>query len=737
MIYSIDILDTTSRDTPVIYVVQGDTARSLQFELKDYTIPTGATVKYYVEKPSGQAVYNSCTVSDNVVTVPLTAQALAETGENKLQVRVEKNSTVITSFTVVLNVKPFGGMNAVQSTTEANVFDQVMAEMLEDIEDAAEDAETYISQSIDATLSITDKAADAKATGDALALKADKSGTEEELTAGTALQLLSDTVTENADPYLYRPTPTGAGDREMGDIAGASVGWNQLAQNGNFESTTGWIGRYANVSASSNVMTVTPTSNGGQRGLVTSDSPAPPNTEAGHKYLLSIEAQSPINGTIELSLGGTVKKYVSVTASTWKLCQAVWTSDTVYLTRLYALLTESLTTSQSLLFKNAQIVDLTAMLGSTIADYVATLETATAGSGIAWLKQYGYFTDAYYAYSAPTMQSVTGLSAKKTVGKNQFGFDIDSVDAVNATRDGNSVRVASNTNSNVWKQAKYKLPVPIADTSYTVSISGTVKSNSAFDPRIYVIDESGSNVAYFAPGSTLTTTFTIPAGRQYRLMFRISQTGNPQSGEYVTFLEPMVRFTSAPEAFEPHEEHTYPLDSSVVLRGIVKKDANNRMYYDGDTYEHDGTVRRRYAELTNQTGAVGATITLTGAKSNLTELMSSAGDLSEIGTISGTTLTLTKALSGDSIVYEKATPTTESADPFQEIMLCDGSGTEEYLLADGTTPVPVGGVTKYPADLKAELERVRAAVPAVPASNGTYTLKAVRSNSGVTYSWTT
>ena len=46
--------------------------------------------------------------------------------------------------------------------------------------------------------------------------------------------------------------------------------------------------------------------------------------------------------------------------------------------------------------------------------------------------------------------------------------------------------------------------------------------------------------------------------------------------------------------YEPYEKHSYPLDSTLTLRGIPKLDANNNLYYDGDTYESDGTVTRKY-----------------------------------------------------------------------------------------------------------------------------------------------
>jgi hypothetical protein len=35
--------------------------------------------------------------------------------------------------------------------------------------------------------------------------------------------------------------------------------------------------------------------------------------------------------------------------------------------------------------------------------------------------------------------------------------------------------------------------------------------------------------------------------------------------------------------YEPYIEHTYELDNDLELRGIPKLDANNQLYYDGDT----------------------------------------------------------------------------------------------------------------------------------------------------------
>lgn len=152
----------------IIPVVQGDTGRTILFTLADYTIPSGATANYYIQKPSGEAVYNAATVDGNTVLVDLTAQSIIEAGDNYGQVRIENDGEVVTSFDFILLVKPFRGIDAVESTTEMNIFDKAVEHAREQIEEAAQEAQEYISTAVDDTLSIQGKAADAKATGDAI-----------------------------------------------------------------------------------------------------------------------------------------------------------------------------------------------------------------------------------------------------------------------------------------------------------------------------------------------------------------------------------------------------------------------------------------------------------------------------------------------------------------------------------------------------------------------------------------
>lgn len=114
------------------------------------------------------------------------------------------------------------------------------------------------------------------------------------------------------------------------------------------------------------------------------------------------------------------------------------------------------------------------------------------------------------------------------------------------------------------------------------------------------------------------------------------------------------------------------------------------------------------------------------------------------------------AMSGVYLVYELATPTTETAEPFQHIQVVDDFGTEEFV-SNGF--IPAGHVTRYPANLRDKLQHLPdlassngtylikqtgkqmslvhmpAVFPEIPTEDGTYTLKATVSGGTPTYVW--
>ena len=398
-------------------------------------------------------------------------------------------------------------------------------------------------------------------------------------------------------PYNFRAVSSSSvsplGNSEMGNIVGGTVAWNQLATTAQRtesvtpDGTKTYSTSFVEVSAKANhvyfiAMTVK-NYNGGK----------------------TLRAYCQINNTYGMpaqDLTGTSKAFA------W-LCKPSTGSASINYGLSNLATADKLTSADAWTRDDTQVFDLTAMFGSTIADYLYTLESGTAGAGIAKLKSWGFCTKPYYAYDAGSLQSVN-TSAHKT----------------------------------------YK-----AD-------------------------------------STLL--------------------GN------------------------------YALDSSLTLRGIPKLDANNNLYYDGDSYAPDGTVTRKYGTITldgvtsgkkftgtwgtGSSNPYGYTVYITFVRTKTSNvrcdkfvyssrdrddmpLYSFVGDSGIPDTwtfvLPSTITSLAEAntwLSNNptTIVYELETPTTESATAYAATQSIDPDGTEEYVdyaESQGTRDVaiPVGHYTNY------------------------------------------
>ena len=204
--------------------------------------------------------------------------------------------------------------------------------------------------------------------------------------------------------------------------------------------------------------------------------------------------------------------------------------------------------------------------------------------------------------------------------------------------------------------------------------------------------------------------------------------------------------------YEPYVKHTYPLDSSLTLRGIPKLDSSNRLYYDGDSYASDGTVERRYGIVDlgtlnwtyDSSNSTFYTLELVApyqyanfisvlykmsAYTSIGSLENMAGQFRTnalyIKNTSYTDATTFKtAMSGVYFVYELAEPTTETAITYQNPQVVNDWGTEEYVdyaYTQGTrdVAVPVGHYTEYLPNLRNKLQ----ALPDAAGSNGTYVIE--------------
>ena len=393
-------------------------------------------------------------------------------------------------------------------------------------------------------------------------------------------------------PYLFKAVGDVYGDRLEDKIVGGTVAWNQMAEELN---ATNWVAESgATISFEDDVIVISSTTVSNGAASVTY-----PTFKNGNKYLVTskVKTETDLDDVIVGAVPSTgVSKSKSVQAGQWVDNSYIAQSVVDGTKRLYCYARN--TQYSNLRVKDVMVIDLTQMFGSTIADYIYSLEQSQAGAGVAWFKK--LFPNDYYAYNAGELLSVEGLSA-------------------------------------------------------------------------HVMRDADNSVI-----------------------------GN------------------------------YPLDSSLTLRGIPKLDASNNLYYDGDEYTSDGKVKRKYGTLEITSGMVAlaqntysnivyarvakptnsadrnkATTTCihsTFVSSNVTGNWNDASKVNLLlgtahyteywfGFASGTTLAQAQAaLTGTSLVYELATPTTETAQAYTNPQIVSKYGTLEYVT---NSIVPVGHKTTY------------------------------------------
>lgn len=494
---------------------------------------------------------------------------------------------------------------------------------------------------------------DVMATAAELAGKADVDGTYEYLTAGMAEQLLSDVQTTDKKPYLFRRTGADA-TREFDTLVGGSVVSNQLVNPITVSGSDSGI----TFTSADGAITFSGTATGAVNINLNSGAI---RLKAGHVYYI---------GDVS---GGSASTY-RLNLNTFA---ASFNDPTLYKnTGASAGTNLRLSVASGATLNNLKVVpfiiDLTQMFGSAIADYAYTLEQSTAGSGIAWLKSYGFFAG-YQAYNAGAMMHVSGVEEHVMTGFNQWDeqWEVGTISSSSGQNEDSASYSRSKNYIHVFPGTEYYFKIP--STLYL---------------RRYDYDKSFLGYAQLnASGS-----WNAPADTHY---LRIVWDGTTYNHDICVNLNN----PSKNGAYEPYNGHSYTLDDTVTLRGIPKL-SNGEIYYDGDTYAHDGTVTRKYGIRAYQ-----------------------AGDES-----------LTDAITdGTNTVYKLTTPTTETASPFQSPQICDPDGTEQYV----TDGIPVGHETQYPANLRGEIERVMVQVPKAPSANGTYTLKCTVSGGAASYAWET
>ena len=624
-------------------------------------------------------------------------------------------------------------------------------------------------------------------TGKALQSKAEIDGYYSEMSVGDAEQLISSMYVEDAEPYNYRTTGGSAdvGNREYVDaIVGGTIAWNQQAYNGDFHlGDSGWGITPAWKSHIVSDGTLHLVSNANQT-AVTFISTDVKNIVK-HVYLLSLSIKSSkateFSGAVGGVSGGGAFITTPYSANVWTHIVGIskvhtFTYNTLYL-RPKATVDEE---EVSIDLKNVMLIDLTQMFGSTIADYIYGLEQANAGAGTAWFKK--LFPKDYYAYNAGELMSVNALR-HDTVGFNQWDEEWE-VGAISLT-------TGENTSSASSVRSKNYIHV-VPNATYCVTFGSGSMAIAGYDADKNFLANLG--------GYTSGRTLTIPENCRYIRFYVYNGYGTTYKNDICINLS-WSGWRNGD--YEPYDAHSYALDDSLTLRGIPKLDASNNVYYDGDVYEPDGTVTRKYGIVDMGTLAwTSVNNTSKIAYFRWTDAKFIASDYNVMNavcpkyqvvsraslgygsnfTVEGigidqngnffitfpnndwaNTAAVKTGLSGVYLVYELATPTTEEAEPYSGVQICNDFGTEEYVDASveaGTRDVaiPVGHQTRYPANLRDKLQHLPDLadndgyymigqtnkqmhlelfrIPKAPTSpDGTYVLQATVSGGTPTYTW--
>lgn len=559
-------------------------------------------------------------------------------------------------------------------------------------------------------------------------IEANEEGTFPDMSVGS---LISDEKISNNAPYLYRPVISGVGNRAWQKLVGATIANNQLV--GALSAASITVNGIAVTVTTSNFTLTGGTSGGSaaQRDIQNV------NVVANHKYFVG-------GGFVQLyTSGGSFVANINTTdTSTW--------GETLYMPSTDGYFRFSAYIKANTVYQTAtytpQLTDLTQDFGSAIADYAYTLETQTAGSGIAWLKSYGFFNLPYYAYDAGSLIS-TKAEGKRVTGRNHI--DEDTIYASFKTGTNAFSGTASAINL-----AQFNIPQELVGRELT--FSAHISSYGATSVRVYATENgTGKNgntgVAPFWSSVTFTPTSTSD---------KVQITYGSNGSGITVFDSVQLEIGSSRTAYVPYTSQEYDLGSD-ELRGLFKLDANNNIVADGDIKTPDGQITRKYGivdlgtlewsqEANNifyaaPTGAkgyysiygntqicskYGNAQTSSWDEDKVCRFGNSSTNINIRDTSYSDTATFKTAMNGVYLVYELATPTTEQGTPFVDPSIVYPNGTEEYI-DTRTVPVPVGNETEYSEDLKGGLETILDTPPA----NGTYVLKATVSGGVATLGW--
>lgn len=144
----------------IIHYVQYSTEIPIEFYIADYIIPSAATARFYLKKPSGLEIYNECPVSGQKVTLKPTAQTFAESGRQNGQIQIIIGEDILVSFILKFDIeRNLISDSAIESSNEFGILDELIKEAQKAISESGE-ATTAANEAAAAANKAADKAED-------------------------------------------------------------------------------------------------------------------------------------------------------------------------------------------------------------------------------------------------------------------------------------------------------------------------------------------------------------------------------------------------------------------------------------------------------------------------------------------------------------------------------------------------------------------------------------------------
>ena len=647
-------------EMPVFHCSQFDAGRPVIIDLMvgddAYTPSAGVTFELHCRKVDDNIVtLDTYEVDENTVTFASTEQLCACVGDNLCEISILLDDLVLGTLNFILHVEPdplAGGLTS--ETSIHNLTDQVR-EITEEVigddyynktevddllDDKADKSTTYTKTEVDTELNLkadksttytkteTDTLLNDKAdksttytktqVDDALALKANSADLAAVATTGDyddllnkpsipAAQVQSDyeqsdntkvdyiknkpdlsiyatqeevilaTGTEDETPYLFRAKPNSVGNRCIDKLVGGTVAFNQLVED---------EGSFTILSGGSQSHEFNPYSD-----IIT-----------GHKYLCLITQDITLTSVTRnrffYRVGSThyaTTDYLTKGQHAWIFSAeesgsgrfGIWVVDP----------------NADVTYSNYMVIDLTAFFGSTIADYIYSLEQGTAGAGVAWLKAYApQIFGKYNAYNAGQLMSVK-TSKHSTTGFNQWDEEWE-LGTINVYT-GENVDGSSNIRSKNYISV-------LPNTTYYFNRNNIAGNIFEYDENHDFIRLQGSPTTFTTSANCRYVRFYMGSGYgttyNHDICINLSWDGE-RNGEYEPYVKHeydlsgsrLVHRVFGYRDYESGDEsladaitdgtHTVyklatPFDETVSnpeLRGILKLDNNNKLYYYGDT----------------------------------------------------------------------------------------------------------------------------------------------------------